>query len=293
MVRLRFGRVAAEPVREPSGRVRVAADDGGEQTGRGAQPGQRVVQVAARLRLPVPGGRGRGRRGAGQREDPRGALRGRPGEGEGHRDLLEGAQRMVGEGHGAVDGDQFADLDPPVEREPDAVHHDRDEQQAGQHDLDCGDQRPHAGVAHGRPAHLLGGGAVAAQNSSSPPMPRSTRSPATVSEASSVARPAFSRCSSARRVARGAAAARRGRGRARPQPPPPPGRAGRGGGPRRRPPGRRRSPRTATGPRRTSRSSRRPRWRRRRPRRPRPAGSARSPARRSCGRAVAAPGRRR
>lgn len=41
------------------------------------------------------------------------------------------------------------------------------------------------------------------RNSSSPPIPRSTRSPATVSAASSVARPALSRWMSARWVARG------------------------------------------------------------------------------------------
>ncbi len=70
---------------------------------------------------------------------------------------------MVGQGHGAVDGDQFADRDPPVEREPGPVRHHHDEQDAGQHDLDRGDQRPHARAVHGRPADLLRGGAVAAE----------------------------------------------------------------------------------------------------------------------------------
>ncbi len=39
----------------------------------------------------------------------------------------------------------------------------RDQQQSGQQHLDRGDQGPHAGAAHGRVAHLLGGGAVAVE----------------------------------------------------------------------------------------------------------------------------------
>ncbi len=70
----------------------------------------------------------------------------------------------VGEDHdGAVDGDEFADLDAALAGQVDAVPDHRDQQQSRQQYLDGGDQGPHAGAAHGRVAHFLGGAAVAVE----------------------------------------------------------------------------------------------------------------------------------
>ena len=117
------GRVPAEPVGEPPRRVRVAAHHGGEQPGRGEQPGHRVVQIAGGRRRGrgAASGRGAHRLRAPQRQHPGGPLRRGPGEGVRHGDLLEVPQREQQEGDRAVHGDQFADRDPAVAGEPGPV----------------------------------------------------------------------------------------------------------------------------------------------------------------------------
>ncbi len=149
----------AEPFGQPSRLVRIAADDGGELPPGSHQTGHGVVQVAYRGDaldggLPVA---------AAQRQHPHRALGGRPGEGVRHRDLLEVAQREQHQGGRAVDGDELADLDPALAREYRPVPDQRDQQNARQQHLHRRDQRPHPGAAHGGPANLLGGAAVAAE----------------------------------------------------------------------------------------------------------------------------------